>query len=127
MVSPDLALILLSTIPSGDLEIMTAREGISELMFGPGWSKPSLSSPILSTTTSSMPMPTDAVYIGFALKDDEMRMTRWSNPFDHRLRSVRPVQQPSPELRLVRPVQQPSPVGGLTMVIATRCTTGPPR
>lgn len=87
MAAPDVALTLLACIPSGTPGVVLAREGISGLAIGPGWHQQATSSspPILTSCSSCMPLPPDCVYIGS--NSNEMRTTRWSNPFDPRLYS----------------------------------------
>ena len=46
--APDLALTLLSTMPSGTLEVVEAREGVSRRMLGPGWPTPPFTPPVLT-------------------------------------------------------------------------------
>ena len=50
--APDLAMILLATIPSGALGVAEARAAVSELMYGTGWCKPTLRSPNLACISS---------------------------------------------------------------------------
>lgn len=76
---------LLACIPSGDLVTMAAREGIKELLFGPGWSQPSSSSPNFVLFHFMHASTREFDLIGFTAKDEYPRMTQWSNPFDPRL------------------------------------------
>ena len=84
MASPDLALTLLACIPSGNLRVVQAREGIRALTLGPGWLQPasSTSPPILSSTSTTMPIPTDSIFIGAPDESFGLRATRWANPFN---------------------------------------------
>ena len=83
MASPDLALVILACMPSGDLGIIRSTEVISGLALGPGWLQPASSSspPALASTSSSLPLGTDTIYIGTADSTTSLRPTQWTNPY----------------------------------------------
>ena len=85
----------------------------------PGGLSPTLSSPVLSTMTSfsstspsCLPLPTDVIFIGFATENEELRMTRWSSPFDIRLRTAGCLQGTSSDKRQGGYVQHAPPAAG---------------
>ena len=80
--SPDSAMTIFATMPSGAPGIHRAREDISLLTFGDGWLSTSSSSspPTLCTFSSSTsPLATDCIYIGTSTST--LRATQWLNPF----------------------------------------------
>ena len=80
--SPDSAMTIFATMPSGAPGIHRAREDISLLAYGDGWLSTSSSSspPTLSTcSSSSSPLATDCIYI--ATSTGTLRATQWLNPF----------------------------------------------
>ena len=115
--SPDSAMTIFATMPSGAPGIHRAREGISLLTFGDGWLATSSSSspPTLSScSTSTSPLATDCTYIGTSTST--LRATQWLNPFIplHAALSLETTCVPSwfgtaqpPEPTKARPAAQP--------------------
>ena len=81
-IAPEIALALGVTFPSGDVNVIIARDLVHSLLVGPGWG-PQCWCPVKSIDSMpfTLPLAVDTIYIGSGSRELSLSPSPWCNPF----------------------------------------------